>query len=101
VGHIRAEGYATALARLIAASILWNSRYLAAALDNLRHDGQWLSTEIMKHVTPLGWEHISLTGDYIWNDRSRPAQRSTPPTSAPAVTPCGLIGPLSVPVYRT
>ncbi len=20
----------------------------------------------MKHVAPLGWEHISLTGDYSW-----------------------------------
>jgi hypothetical protein len=21
----------------------------------------------LKHLSPVGWEHISLTGDYIWN----------------------------------
>jgi hypothetical protein len=34
---------------------------------------------LVRHVAPLGWEHISLTGDYIWaesaqltRDRLRP-----------------------------
>ena len=22
---------------------------------------------MMKHVAPLGWEHLSLTGDYAWD----------------------------------
>ena len=22
--------------------------------------------ELLAHVAPLGWEHIALTGDYVW-----------------------------------
>ncbi len=28
--------------------------------------------EIAPHIAPLGWEHISLTGDYSWNVDDRP-----------------------------
>ena len=24
-------------------------------------------SDMMKHVAPLGWEHLSLTGDYAWD----------------------------------
>jgi hypothetical protein len=27
-------------------------------------------------VTPLGWEHISLMGDYIWADDAAPVDGS-------------------------
>jgi hypothetical protein len=47
---------------LVTAIILWNSRYLAAAFESLRRDGQPLDPDIMKQVAPLGWQHISLTG---------------------------------------
>jgi len=23
---------------------------------------------LLRHVAPLGWEHIGLTGDYVWSD---------------------------------
>ena len=29
--------------------------------------------EIMSHLSPLGWEHINLTGDYIWKSNRIPA----------------------------
>ena len=29
---------------------------------------------LLRHVSPLGWNHIVLTGDYDWN--SGPAQRT-------------------------
>jgi hypothetical protein len=25
----------------------------------------------LKHLSPLGWEHVNLTGDYIWNLKQR------------------------------
>jgi len=28
---------------------------------------------LVPHVTPLGWEHITLTGDYIWVTVTRQA----------------------------
>ncbi len=62
---------------LVAAIILWNTRYLAEGLDSLGHRAQ---PELKKHiVAPLGWEHISLTGDYVWNDRTQPAPRHLRP----------------------
>ncbi len=25
-----------------------------------------VSDELLKHLSPLGWEHVNLTDDYIW-----------------------------------
>jgi hypothetical protein len=27
----------------------------------------------LRHVAPLGWEHIGLTGDYVWSTAELPA----------------------------
>lgn len=74
---------ASGLNLLVATIILWNSRYLVAAFDSLRSRGQPLSREIAKHIAPLGWEHISLTGDYIWSERGRPAAGQLRPLRRP------------------
>jgi len=29
-------------------------------------------TMLLAHLSPLGWEHVNLTGDYIWS-AERPA----------------------------
>ena len=47
---------------LVAAVIMWNTQYLQLAAAEL---GVW--PEMMGHVAPLGWEHLSLTGDYAWD----------------------------------
>ena len=26
---------------------------------------------LLEHVSPLGWEHINLTGDYVWRQNRR------------------------------
>jgi TnpA family transposase len=65
---------ASGLNLLVAAIILWNFRYLAAAFDSLVGQEQPLNKEIAEHITPLGWGHVSLTGDYVWNERSRPTK---------------------------
>lgn len=74
---------ASGLNLLVAAIILWNSRYLAAAFENLDQRGQSFTPEIKKHTAPLGWEHISLTGDYIWNDQRQPAPGGLRPLRRP------------------
>ena len=58
---------------LVAAIILWNTRYLQAAFDALRARGTVIPPELVRHVAPLGWEHISLTGDYVWAAEAQPA----------------------------
>ncbi len=51
---------------LVSAVILWNARYLQAALDHLAVGGTDIKSELIRYVAPLGWEHIGLTGDYVW-----------------------------------
>jgi len=68
---------------LVAAVILWNSGYLAAAFDSLASQEQPLDKEMAKHITPRGWGHISLTGAYVWNERSRPTRGQFRPLRRP------------------
>jgi TnpA family transposase len=63
---------ASGLNLLVAAIILWNTRYLQAAFDALAARGAAVSPDLMRHVAPLGWEHISLTGDYVWAADAQP-----------------------------
>jgi Tn3 transposase DDE domain len=57
---------ASGLNLLVAAIILWNTKYLAVAYADLRRQGRPVIEDMLRHVAPLGWEHIGLTGDYVW-----------------------------------
>ena len=57
---------ASGLALVTAAIALWNSVYLGRALDALRRRGETVSDALLAHLAPLGWQHINLTGDYLW-----------------------------------
>ncbi len=37
------------------------------AATHLVHQGQIPDPELLGHTSPLGWEHIILTGDYDWH----------------------------------
>jgi TnpA family transposase len=79
LGELRARSFenqvyrASGLNLLVAAVILWNTRYLQAAFDTLGQKASAPSPALLRHVAPLGWEHISLTGDYIWTEDTQPA----------------------------
>lgn len=64
---------ASGLNLLVAAIILWNTRYLAAAFDALRACGIAVPPNLVRHVAPLGWEHVGLTCDYVWTADTQPA----------------------------
>ncbi len=72
LGEIRDRSYenqahrASGLNLDVAAIILWNRTYLQRALDHLRNQGQHPAPGDLVHLSPLGWEHINLTGDYHW-----------------------------------
>jgi hypothetical protein len=51
----------------VAAIILWNTVYLERAINHLNSQGLQIDETLLKHLSPLGWEHINLTGDYIWH----------------------------------
>ena len=66
---------ASGLNLLVAAIILWNTIYLERAFAELRRQGRDVRPELAKHVAPLGWEHIGLTGDYVWSSANLPGRR--------------------------
>ena len=54
------------LALVTAAIVLWNTVYLGRALDTVRRRGDIMPDALLAHLAPLGWQHINLTGDYLW-----------------------------------
>ena len=58
---------ASGLALVTAAIVLWNTVYLGRALDAARRRGDLIPDALLAHLAPLGWQHINLTGDYLWD----------------------------------
>ena len=52
----------------MAAIVLWNTVYLERAVT-LLGKSQTVDTALLQHVSPLGWEHINLTGTYSWGEQ--------------------------------
>ena len=59
---------AAALNLVTAAIILFNCRYLDRAVGELRKRCAALDPALLSQLSPLGWDRINLTGDYIWSD---------------------------------
>ena len=57
---------ASGLSLITAAIVHWNTVYLDRAVQQLRAQGVAVPDDLLAHVAPLGWEHIALTGDYVW-----------------------------------
>ena len=64
---------ASGLTLLTAAISLWNTVYMERAVDALKRKGVKINDQLLSHLSPLGWEHINLTGDYIWKSNRIPA----------------------------
>lgn len=59
---------ATARARS-PAIVLWNTTYLQAVRMHLANLGRPVPQDLLQHLSPLGWQHIS---DYLWTDPDTP-----------------------------
>ena len=59
---------AAALNLVTAAIILFNCRYLGRAVDEMRRRGSPIDPAMLSRLSPLGWDRINLTGDYVWSD---------------------------------
>lgn len=57
---------ASGLTLVTAAIVLWNTVYMTRAVAALRSHGQAVDDALLPHLSPLGWNHINLTGDYVW-----------------------------------
>jgi len=60
---------ASGLNLVVGAIILWNTVHIEKIIDYLRKIDKGFNEDLIKHLSPLGWEHINLTGDYIWSNK--------------------------------
>ena len=72
LGEIRDRSFeqqryrASGLNLITAAIVLWNTVYLERATHAIRDSGKEINDRLLQYLSPLGWEHINLTGDYVW-----------------------------------
>jgi TnpA family transposase len=61
------QGYrASGLNLATAAIVLWNTVYLERTVAAIHKNGSSIDESLLEYLSPLGWEHINLTGDYVW-----------------------------------
>jgi Tn3 transposase DDE domain len=81
LGEIRDRTYenqqhrASGLNLLVTAIILWNTRYLERAVMTLRQTED-VPDHLLAHLSPLGWEHVNLTGDYVWGAQNSASENA-------------------------
>lgn len=80
------EFRASGLNLLIAAISYWNTVYLDRAAQHLNAVGTTFDAALLAHLSQMGWAHISLTGDYLWEQARR--------------LPAGEFHPLNEPMAR-
>ncbi len=77
LGEIRDRSFeqqryrASGLTLVTAAIVLWNTVYLERAIRAIENHGQTVDKTLLQYLSPLGWEHINLTGDYLWLQRHK------------------------------
>ena len=55
-----------------------DANYLQAARMHLASLGRSIPPDLLQHLSPLGWQHINLTGDYLWTDPDAPSSALRP-----------------------
>ena len=77
LGEIRDRSFenqryrASGLNLVVSAIVLWNTVYLECAVQALRAAGVEVDDKLLSNLSPLGWDRINLTGDYIWRQSKR------------------------------
>jgi TnpA family transposase len=69
---------ASGLNLVIAAIVHWNSTYVADAVDHLRRQRLDVPPELLAHTSPLTWEHIGFSGDFLWDRAAATAGQRRP-----------------------
>ena len=60
---------ASCLNLLISLLVIWNSRYLEKVYHLIK-DKEWFDEKEFKRVSPLGTQHVSFYGKYIFEEES-------------------------------
>lgn len=58
---------ASALNLIINAINIWNTLYLEKAINYKESIGEYIDYNLIPHISPLGWEHINMLGEYTFN----------------------------------
>ena len=58
---------ASALNLIINAINIWNTLYLEKAISYKESIGEYIDYNLISHISPLGWEHINMLGEYTFN----------------------------------
>ena len=88
LGEIRDRSFeqqryrASGLTLVTAAIVLWNTVYLERATEALKNHGM-VDDSLLQYLSPLGWEHINLTGDYVWRQSPRVKKGKLRPLRSP------------------
>jgi TnpA family transposase len=74
LGEIRDRSFeaqryrASGLNLVTAAIVLWNTAYLERVVRAMQVGKAPADPALLPYLSPLGWEHINLTGDYVWRE---------------------------------
>ncbi len=69
---------ASGLNLVVAAIVLWNSTYIADAIARLRATEKSVPDAWLAHTSPLSWEHISFSDDFLWERAAATANKRRP-----------------------
>ncbi|WP_283698589.1 Tn3 family transposase [Clostridium perfringens] len=58
---------ASALNLIINAINIWNKLYLEKAINYKESIGEYIDYNLISHISPFGWEHINMLGEYNFN----------------------------------
>ncbi len=73
--HEAQQYRASGLNLVIGAIVYWNSIYLADAVAHLRAQGEIVPDDLLAHTSPVEWEHIAFSGDFLWDRAARATGR--------------------------
>ena len=85
--HEAQQYRASGLNLVIAAIVYWNTIYMDAAAQHLRSTSVAVPDYLLAHTSPVGWEHIAFSGDFLWDRAAASAGRKAlnlPPDSRAA-----------------
>ncbi len=54
---------------LTAIIVYWNTKHLGQAVVAREQSGLDCPHHLLAHISPLGWAHILLTGEYRWRTK--------------------------------
>ncbi|KKK07897.1 transposase [Pseudomonas frederiksbergensis] len=60
--------------------------YLGCTTQATGNTGKPVDGELLQYLSPLGWEHINLTGDYVWRQNRRLEEEKFRPLRLPRKT---------------